>query len=122
MRYAIAPALILAACATAPQSAFPPIAQMHSPTLCYVMVMGNPTEQHIARDTLNGRGYACTADDLKAGAAQYQAMLETDRQMAAQRRAQGSAMIGAGLGILASQPQYQAPLVCRTYGNTTICN
>lgn len=123
IRYA--PLLLLAACATAPRSAFPPIANMHSPTLCYVHYAGNVIEKQAAQDELGRRSFTCTARDLQEGREQWDRMAEASLQMQAQDRSSrvGDAALGLGLILLSRPPPPApppAPIHCYTSPNGQI--
>jgi hypothetical protein len=120
--------MLLAGCAAAPRSAFPPIANMHSPTLCYVEYAGNALEASAARAELGKRGFICTVEALAEGRQQFATMQANQQQLDMQQRQdqarRGDAAVGLGILLLSTPPPPMArpPVVCNTYGHTTVCN
>jgi hypothetical protein len=92
------PLLLLAAACATPQSAFPPIANMHSPTLCYIDYAGNLDEKRVAQAELAKRGFTCNAGAIDEGRQQWNVMAGHDRDMQRQARA-GGGIDPAGLGL-----------------------
>lgn len=120
-------ALLLAACAT-PRTAFPPLANMHSPTLCYVSYAGNLAEKAAADAELGQRRFVCTAREVEEGRQQFAVMQSQQYQLDAQNRPKTlnpDAAFGLGLFLL-SQPNGANPgaTVCHTTpdNRTTYCN
>lgn len=94
--------IILVGCAT-PRSAFPPIANMHSPTLCYIDYAGNLAEQAAARVELGKRNFGCNEAAVREGAQQWAAMAGHQRDIEMQAQANRNSAIGVagaiGLGM-----------------------
>lgn len=127
LRALILAPLVLAACASAPRNAFPPLVNMHSPTLCYIQRAGNTAEMQAAAAELGARRFVCAARDIEEGRQQFATMAGHQRQLDLQAR-QGEgisrdAALGLGL-ILLGQPAPQPSVTCHTTPNrlTTICN
>jgi hypothetical protein len=120
--------LLVAGCASAPRSAFPPIANMHSPTLCYVQYAGNVAEIQASTAELEARRFTCTDAARYEGRQQFLTMQGHQQQLDLQQRQHdGSGAAALGLGILLLNGSTAAPprpVTCQTTPNrqTTVCN